>query len=113
MASSLAGLAGGGRGGALGSGLPFVAAITPPSAAPAPARAPLGLFVVAACAAGRRLQRRHDARAVLHDALQGAGAPLVEVQAARHRLEPHLQVLDLDPQAGRLEHQVMDELVVQ
>src|SRR5262249_50962199 len=63
--------------------------------------------------AGGRLQRRDGSRTVLHDAFERARAPLVEVEPARHRLEPHLQALHLDARARQLEDEVVDDLVVQ
>src|SRR5262249_52787374 len=73
----------------------------------------LTLIVAAAILAGRRLERRHRAGTVLHDPLERARAPLVEVEAARHRLEPHLQALHLERVARHLDDQVVDHFVVQ
>src|SRR5262249_35627272 len=64
------------------------------------------LTVAAAILAGRRLERRHRAGTVLHAPLERARAPLVEVEAARHRLEPHLQALHLERVARHLDDQV-------
>ena len=50
--------------------------------------------------AGIPCGRSSAGRLVGDDALERARAPLVELEAARQRLEPHLQVLDLD--AGRV-----------
>ena len=65
------------------------------------------------CGRGGGLPRRPGARPVLHDAFQRARAPLVEIHPARQRLEPHLQVPVLDADARQLEHEVVDELVVE
>src|SRR5262245_61688185 len=62
-------------------------------------------------AARRRLQRGDDSRPVLDNAFERTGTALVEIEAARHRLDPHLEVLDLDAQPRRLEHEVVNELV--
>ena len=60
-----------------------------------------------------RLQRRHGPGAVLHDAFEGAGAALVEIEAAGHRLEAHLEALHLDARARELHDEVVDDLVIQ
>ena len=67
-----------------------------------PIRRPAG-----GCSGGDR------ARAILDDAFERARAPLVEVQPAGHRLDPHLQVLDLDAEPRGLEHEVVNQLVVE
>ena len=71
------------------------------------------VFLAARLLAGRRLQRRHGAGAVLHDPFERARAPLVEIEPARHRLEPHLQALHLDAGARELDDEVVDHLVVE
>jgi hypothetical protein len=63
--------------------------------------------------AARRLQGRHGAGAVLHDPFERAGAPLVEIEPAGHRLEAHLQALHLDTRPRQLHHEVVDDFVVQ
>src|SRR6185436_18238098 len=67
-------------------------AIAPPPRPPPPAAtaaiggiaAALGPLRVGAC---RRLQRRGGARTIHHHAFERAGPPLIEVEAARHRLD--------------------------
>ena len=60
-----------------------------------------------------RLARGPGARPVLNDAFKRARAPLVEVHAARQRFEPHLEIPILDADPRQLEHEVVDELVVE
>jgi hypothetical protein len=71
------------------------------------------LLVPPAILPGRRLERRDGAGPVLDDALERARAALVEVQAARHRLEPHLQALHLERVACHFDDEVVNDLVVQ
>jgi hypothetical protein len=67
----------------------------------------------ASLSAGRRLQGSHSAGPVLDDAFEGTRPPLVEIQPARHRFDSHLEVLHIDAQARRFQHQVVDDLVIQ
>src|SRR6476659_11345821 len=73
----------------------------------------IAALLVAIVRAGRRLQRRHRAGPVLDDALERAGATLVEIEPARHRFEAHLQALHLERAARHLDDQVVDDFVVQ
>src|SRR5687768_13647682 len=94
---------------------PLAPARMPASAAAAPACAPLGALRIEALAVGarRRLKRRNRARPVLHDAFERARATLVEIDPARHRFDSHLEVLHLDAESRRFEHEVVNQLVVQ
>ena len=49
----------------------------------------------------------------MHDALERARPPLVEVHPARERFQPHLQIAILDADARQLEDQVVHQLVIQ
>jgi hypothetical protein len=60
-----------------------------------------------------RLLRRHGAGAVLHDPFERARAPLVEIEPAGHRLQPHLERLDFDAGPRQLDDKVVDHFVVQ
>ena len=64
------------------------------------------LFVAAVGAA-------HRFGPVLHDAFERPHAALAEIKAARHRLQLHAQVLDLDPHARRFKDEIVQHLVIQ
>src|SRR5574338_251003 len=59
------------------------------------------------------LSRRDRGRPILHRAFERTRAPLIEIEAAGDRIHRHLHVLDLDAEARDLEHEVVDQLVVQ
>jgi hypothetical protein len=73
----------------------------------------IAALLILAVLSGWRLERRHRAGAVLDDAFEGARAPLVEVQPAGHRLEPHLEALHFDAGPRQLHDEVVDHFVVQ
>jgi hypothetical protein len=50
---------------------------------------------------------------ILDDPLAGACTALIELPAARHRHDPHLQVLDVDAESCSLQHEIVDDFVVQ
>ena len=62
---------------------------------------------------GPALTRCHRLGPVLDHALERADSPFGEVEPARQRLDPHLEVLQLDARPRRLEHQVVQHLVVE
>ena len=87
------------------------------AATPAASTSRRAVWAVPGAGAGdgrrRRLGCGPGARPVLHHALERPRAPIAEVEPARHGLDAHLQVLDLDREARQLQHEVVHHLVVQ
>ena len=65
------------------------------------------------CAAARHCGVGRFGRLVDHDAFECAGAPLVELEAARQRFHTHLEVLHLDAHPRGLEDEVVHDFKVQ
>ena len=67
----------------------------------------------AAAGSRRRRRRQRRPRPILHDALERAGAALVEVEPRAQRLDQHPQVLHFDAQPRRLDDEVVEHLEVE
>ena len=92
-----------------------VARIGAGRAAAAPGTALSASSAPAGAAAGGRCRRRRQRRPrpILHDAFEGAGAALVEVEPRAQRLDQHPQVLHFDAQPRRLDDEVVEHLEVE